>query len=144
MRKLFFAFLVSISAFAFTANASQEVDSTKSCQATVYLKDWRGGFSSLTDGFDWCFQIASNWKLDLSEGWKTRYCSSKTVYDNYGGITGYDFLFFHLDRSYSAKYSRSIFYAMDLDYSGRIHQGYESRIEVVFSPTCGENGGYDY
>lgn len=114
------------------------------CQATVYLKDWQGGFKNQTSGFDWCFEKASQWGLDLSDGWKARYCSSKTTYDSYGKVTGYDFLFFHRDRDYSSKYSRSIFYTMDLDYSERIHNGYSSRIEVVFSPSCGDNGGYDY
>ena len=114
------------------------------CSATVHLKDWKGGFSSLESGFDWCFEVASSWGLDMSEGWKTRYCSSKTIYDNYGGVSGYDFLFFHLDRVYDYKYSRSFFYASDLDYSPRIHDGYSKRIEIFFSKGCGKDGSYDY
>ena len=107
------------------------------CKATVFLKDWQGNFQSLTDGFDWCFERAKSWDLDLSDGWKKRYCNARTVYDRYGGIKGYDFLFFHKDLEYSALYSRSIFYALDIDYSSRLFNGYAKTIEIKFNDSCG-------
>lgn len=113
------------------------------CQADVFLKDWQGGFQTIESGFDWCFDRTVQWRLDTSDGWKTRYCSYKTQYDSYGKATGYDFLFFHKDRSYSSKYSRSIFYTIDVDYGQSVFDGYSKTIEVRFSPTCGENGGYE-
>ena len=112
------------------------------CKATVFLKDSRT-FQSLTSGFDWCFQTADSWGLDMSKGWKERYCSATTNYDRYGGVTGYSFTFLHRDLTYSAIYPRSIFYAMDLDYSNRIFDGFRKNIEVRFSPGCGSNGSYD-
>jgi len=107
------------------------------CQADVFLKDWKGGFSKIEKGFDWCFERTQFWGLDTSDGWKSRYCSFKTSYDSYGKGTGYDFLFFHLDNSYSSKYSRSIFYTIDVDYGQRVFDGYGKTIEIKFNDSCG-------
>lgn len=132
-----FLFILAL-CFGFQANVA-----IADCEATVALKDWRGGFQTLASGFDWCFERSSEWGLDLSDGWKARYCSHTTRYDSYGGITGYDFLFFHNDRSYRAKYSRSIFYAIDVDYGQRVFQGFPARLELFFSSGCGKDGSYD-
>ena len=136
MIKLIGAFIVSL----FLSNAA-----FADCQATVFLKDWKGGFSKIESGFDWCFERTQEWGLDTSDGWKERYCSFKTNYDSYGKASSYEFLFFHEDTIYTSKYSRSIFYTIDVDYGQRVFDGYAKTLEIKFSPSCGKNGGYkDY
>lgn len=106
------------------------------CKVDVNLKDWRGGFAETIKGFDWCAATAESWGLPLDDGWKSRYCSFRTNYDNYGGITGYDFLFFHHDRSYESRYITSLFYAIEADYRNRVFDGFHKTLEINFSAGC--------
>ena len=114
------------------------------CKITVNLKDWKGGFAKTIEGFDWCFERANSWGLDLSDGWKDRYCSFRTNYDNYGGVTGHDFLFFHVDRTYESRYITSLFYALEADFRNRVFDGYAKTLELNFSGDCKKDDDYPY
>ena len=107
------------------------------CQASVFLRDWQSGFQSKDKAFDWCFGVASSWGLDLSDGWKKRFCNVNKYYKN--NKRYYSSFFWYLDYKY--EYEFGYFEGFYGDYANRVHDGHEKRIEIVFSPWCRK---YDY
>ena len=106
------------------------------CSATVFLRDYKDGFRTNVEAFDFCFSRIKWWQLDQSDGWKGRYCHLGQY--QYNGYQYFSMLFYHQDRKYvHAQYSESLFYAMSSDYSGRVGRGWPAQLEVHFSNNCG-------
>ena len=111
------------------------------CEASVFLRDWAGGFKTSTEAFDFCFSRAIGyWGLD-DRDWKTRYCQLQEDFDYYDGEyrRTFSILFLHNARNYSARYPSSIFFAIENDFRRRVHNGFVAKIQINFSESCGNS-----
>ena len=115
--------------FVFSSNVMAD------CEATVFLRDYKDGFNSKTKAFDHCFDVIKNvWRLDTSDGWKSRYCHLSEYKEN--GYTYFAMFFQHQDKSYKSRYVQSIFYTFDSDYNYRVFDGYEKQVQISFAKQC--------
>jgi hypothetical protein len=139
MRFWFLFFFAFMAMFSSNHAMADDYDRSGLCTASAFLTDFRDGFGSERDAFDWCFARVEWWGLDRSDGWRKRFCRVNRYSSGYNQWK-WRGQFWHHFGDYSGRFPGDLFGQFNDVFGHRLFQGFGGRIQFHFGERCGGYG----